>query len=621
MTAHRSKQQELERLGRALRTLSGSNRALLRVADEAALLHEICRVVVEEAGYRGAAVLRAEHDAGKSVTMLATAGTVVSLDDVKNLTWADSEHGQSASSIAIRSGQPCVVNKVDGSPLSPEWRELLRKYGFASVLSLPLRVDDTLFGALTIVAPEPDAFDEAEMMPLRETAADLAFGLHVLRARQRVAAAEETIRRMTYFDPVTGLPNRVQLRAVLGDAIAATRGRHEPLAVLRCEIDRYRDLEEALGCEAADSIMRAAAGRLKPLVQEPAMLAQIAEGEFAVVLPAAGGQQARSFAHGLLDALSEPLEVDGMLIDARGRIGISLFPGHGLEPETLLRRAGIVLGHARRSGSCVALYTGGLDVERGRHITLMADLRHAVRRGELRLFCQPKLHMKPRRLCGAEALVRWDHPTLGLLNPSEFVKLAEGAGLITPVTYWVLDAALRNGFEWRERGLVQPISVNLSAHDLLDPRLIDRVADQLATWGTPAGSVDFELTESALMEDPDAALNTLHALKRLDVSLTIDDFGTGYSSLSYLRKLPVDAIKIDQSFVRGMVADRDSATIVRSTIELAHNLDLEVIAEGVEDENTFTALADLGCDAAQGFCISQPMPVGDFAAWAGTPPH
>ena len=231
------------------------------------------------------------------------------------------------------------------------------------------------------------------------------------------------------------------------------------------------------------------------------------------------------------------------------------------------------------------------------------------------LYCQPKVHISSRRVCGAEALVRWQHPQHGLLNPAAFIKLAENTGQITPLTYWILDAALGQSYAWREAGLAQPLAVNLSAHDLRDPRLLDRIGSSFATWGAQPDWIQFELTESTLMEDPVGALVTLARLKDLGVKLFIDDFGTGYSSLAYLQKLPVDSIKIDQSFVGKMTAKEDSAVIVRSTIELAHNLGLEVVAEGVENEETWTRLATLGCDVAQGYCISMPIPAEDFKDW------
>ena len=621
MTARQSKPEELERLSRALRTLSGSNRALLRIEHgEEALLAEICRVVVEEAGYIGALIGRAEDDGNHSVTILARLGVTLEADDLFGMTWDDSENGRSATGTAIRTGQPCIVNDLDQSSLSAFWRDFGRRRGFGAILSLPLMIAGRVFGALTILAPEQHAFCERERAPLMETAEDLSFGLRVLRDRARQEAAEAQVRRMTLYEAVTDLPNRVHLRTLLADAIAQARERHQPLALLRLELERYREIEEALGDEDADRLVVDVAKRLRALLGPEGLLAHIAEAELAIVLPAAGADQARQLSQRVVETLSTPAEISGLLLDARACIGASLFPGHGAEAELLMRRAGIALGHARRSNAPMAFFRDGLDRERGRHISLMADLRRAIERDELRLFCQPKLRMSSRGVCGAEALVRWCHPTLGLLNPGEFIQLAENSGLITPLTQWVLDAALRQGYSWRERGITHPLAVNLSARDLRDPRLLDRIGDELVTWGATPGSIEFELTESALMEDPTAALETLKRLKRLDVSLTIDDYGTGYSSLSYLRRLPVDAIKIDQSFVSGMSTSKDAAIIVRSTIELAHNLDLKVVAEGVEDQETFDTLADWGCDMAQGYSISRPMPAGDFGAWADALP-
>ena len=622
MTPHRSKPRELERLGRALRTLSAANRALLRASDEPALLQEICRVIVEVAGYRAAMVVRAERDEARGITTLAQLGFEPSQGEFKSLTWADSEEGRSATGTAIRTGEPCVVNDVRHDTFPSFWREFSVRQGIGSLLSLPLRVDGEVFGALTIGAPEPDAFDEEERMPLEEAADDLAFGMATLRMRARAAAAEQTILRLARYDPATGLANRGRLRELLAEDIAVAKGEHRPVALLRIELERLREINEALGDAQADAFVTAVAQRLSQVPGvERERLARLAEGEFGLVLPRAGAEVANQLAQRMLLAMAEPVDVSGLLLDARSAVGISLFPGHGTDADSLMRRAGIALGQARRSGSGLALFRGGLDTECAQRIALMGDLRGAIERNELQLYCQPKLDMGSGALCGAEALVRWQHPKQGLINPGDFIRLAESTGLITPLTYWVLDAALRQCYAWREHGMQQPLSVNLSVRDLRDPRLLDRIGGALATWGAQPGWIDFELTESALMEDPVGALETLTRLKRLNVSLTIDDYGTGYSSLSYLRQLPVDAIKIDRSFVTDMTRNEDAATIVRSTIELAHNLDLSVIAEGVEDQPTFDRLAALGCDMAQGYCISRPIPVEEFRHWQAPGPR
>jgi diguanylate cyclase (GGDEF)-like protein len=794
----RSKREELERLGRALRTLSGSNRALLRADDEASLLREVCRVVVEEGGYQAAMVGRAEHDEARTITLLAQLGLEVEPHELGALSWADTEPGRSATGTAIRTGTPCLINDVLAGPYPEFWREFARRRGFGSLLSLPLRVEGEIFGALTIDAPEADAFEEPErqllleaaddlafgletlrlrrrrqqaeaeilrlnralrtraavnralihavdetalleeicrvavadcgyrlawigyaehdeartirpmayagfedgflalprswtapegmrrrvalleagqacvtrdaandpdypyreqarergygsviLLPLRiegqfagslhilaaeadafderevellmATAADLGYGLGALRARARAAAAEETIRRMAYFDAVTGLPNRVRLRDLLAEAIRSAKDERRPLALLRVEMERFREINETLGDAEVDKLLQQVAARLVRAVGEAGKVARMAESEFAVVLPRGGAEPAARLAQRILTELYDPIELSGLLLDARSSIGISLFPGHGADADAMLRRASIALNQARASGSAVSLFTGGQDREGAQRLALMGELRGAIERDELLLYCQPKLAMSSGRVCGAEALVRWQHPRLGMVSPGEFIKLAESTGLITPLTYWMLDAALRQSYSWHQHGLEQPLAVNLSARDLRDPKLLDRIGGSFATWGAQAGWIEFELTESALMLDPVGALDTLTRLKRLDVKLTIDDYGTGYSSLSYLQRLPVDTIKIDRSFVVDMMSNEDSATIVRSTIELAHNLGLTVVAEGVEDQATFDRLATLGCDMAQGYCISRPIPADQFQAWEAQP--
>jgi EAL domain-containing protein (putative c-di-GMP-specific phosphodiesterase class I) len=268
-----------------------------------------------------------------------------------------------------------------------------------------------------------------------------------------------------------------------------------------------------------------------------------------------------------------------------------------------------------------AVYSGGQEQEYTRRLGLMGDLHGALKHNELQLYCQPKVDIASRRVSGAEALVRWQHPQHGIILPSEFILLAEQAGMITPLTNWMMAAAFSQSYAWQEAGFERSLAVNLSAHDLYDPGLIDRIRGLFSTWGVSPALIQFELTESALMADREAALDTLARLKKLNVDLFIDDFGTGYSSLSYLQQLPVDAIKIDQSFVMPMNVSADSGVIVRSTIELGHNLGLKVVAEGVESQPLWDRLAMLGCDVAQGYLIGMPMPADQFQFWESNWAH
>jgi EAL domain-containing protein (putative c-di-GMP-specific phosphodiesterase class I) len=270
---------------------------------------------------------------------------------------------------------------------------------------------------------------------------------------------------------------------------------------------------------------------------------------------------------------------------------------------------------ARTARGGYAVYTGGQEELYARRLALMGDLRHAIEHNQLQLYCQPKVDIASRRVCGAEALVRWEHPIHGMVSTSEFIPLAEQAGLITPLTEWMLESAFSQGYAWHEAGLDWPLAVNISAHDLRESDLVERIRGLFSTWGIPPELIQLELTESALMADPAGALEILTDLKQLDVQLYIDDFGTGYSSLSYLQKMPVDYIKIDQSFVMPMTVSHDSAMIVRSTIDMGHNLNMKIVAEGVESEAHWNSLAALGCDLAQGFHISRPMPALQFSSW------
>jgi diguanylate cyclase len=610
---------ELQRLNRALRTSSAINRAQHHAADEEALIKEVCRIVVEEAGYRVAFGTRAERDEAKSLRPIAWAGIEREFLDALQLTWADTERGRGPSGHAVRTGMPSVIRDMLTDPRAAVWREDCLARGYASVIALPIPVGGEIFGTLTIYAPEPDAFDAGEVGLLGEAANDLGYGIAALRASARAKEAEETIRRMAYFDALTGLPNRVQLRLQLEQAIEEARQKNRALALLYVEGGRFREINEVLGYREGDLLLQQVAARLVAAAGPAISVARVGEDEFAVLL-AGGAEQAKQLAQKIQVVMHEPVELAGVMLDVRTSIGITLYPGHGTTADILMRRASVALYQAKRSGAGYAVYSGVADTDNARRLALMGDLRQAIENDELVLYYQPKIHIASRSLCGAEALVRWNHPRHGMVNPGEFIKLAESAGLITPLTYWVLDAALQQGYALRQRGLKLPLAVNLSARDLHDPRLLDRISGSFATWGASPDSIQFELTESAVMEDPAGSLKILGRLKRLDVELFIDDFGTGYSSLAYLQKLPIDDIKVDQAFVSTMVTNKDSAVIVRSTIDLAHDLDLKVVAEGVENQAVWDRLAGLGCDVAQGYCISAPIPAEQLGDWEARSP-
>jgi diguanylate cyclase (GGDEF)-like protein len=603
---------ELARIARTLATLSAGNRTLLRAGDEQQLLQEMCRVIVETGGYRLASVAYAEHDDRRSIRWMAGVGTDLALFEKYNFTWNDGKLGGTVAAAAIRTRSAIVDRRLLTDPAysGPEYDELRQLavcMGVASVTAFPLIVEGEVLGSLIMASADPEAFDDAEVKLLSELADDLAYGISNLRMRVQHQEAQATVARLAYYDSLTRLPNRTLLMVKLHDAVAAAKQQHHALALLHLQVGRFHEINKVLGYSSGDDLLKELGLRLTQVIEEHETLARVGEAEFALLLPDADADEAVKVAQRLVGALHKPVEVSGLMLDARVGIGIALFPGHATDADALIRRANAAMHQAKPARAGFTIYTGGQEKENTRRLSLMGDLHWAIEHDELRMYCQPKVDLASGRVCGAEALVRWQHPRRGLISPTEFIPLAEQAGMITPLTNWMLAAAFSQSYSWRESGRPWPLAVNLSAFDLYDSGLVDNVRGLFSTWGVDPEMIQFELTESALMQDPVEALDTLTCLKRLGIKLFIDDYGTGQSSLSYLQKLPVDAVKIDQSFVMPMESSRDSAVIVRSTIELAHNLGLKVVAEGVESLAILERLNELRCDVAQGYYIGMPM--------------
>ncbi|MET0858062.1 MAG: GGDEF domain-containing protein [Telluria sp.] len=613
-------QNEFERVSRALSTLGAGNRTLLRATDELQLLRDMCRVIVDTGGYRMALVAYAQHDDAKSIRVMVGAGVDIRTFDSVNFTWSDSKEGQTVTGTAIRTGEPVVGRHVQTDQMyaGPGYARLRRQAiaeGYVCISALPLRVDGDVLGALVIAAGEEDAFDAREVELLSELANDLTYGIATLRHGIEHKEARAAAVRHAFYDALTGLPNRTLLLEVLEEAIESSKRHGASLALLYLQVGRFHEINKVLGYRSSDSLLQQVGRRLEKAIGGCESLARVGEAQFAVLLPQGCATYATDVAKRLLSALNEPVTVGALSVDARVDIGIALLPLHATDAEELIRRADAAMSQVKRAMGGYAFYTQGQERECTRRLALMGDFHSAIGRGELQLYCQPKIDMKSRRVCGAEALVRWLHPVHGMMATTEFVLLAEQAGMIRPLTNWMLEAVVSQCHAWHAAGTPQAVALNLSVLDLYDPGFVDRVKGLVAESAIPPELLQFELTESAVMADPDSARNTLVALKNMGVKLFIDDYGTGYSSLSYLQKLPVDAIKIDQSFVIPMVASRDSAVIVSSTIELGHNLGLEVVAEGVETQAVWERLLALGCDVAQGYLMSRPIPASQLQAW------
>lgn len=456
-------------------------------------------------------------------------------------------------------------------------------------------------------------YSERADIPQQDEIGELASSFNHMR--DAISSREEKILRLAYQDTLTSLPNRALYNDRLDQAIRTARRENTLLSIMVMNLDRFRNVNDTLGHPAGDRVLQAVSTRLRALLRESDTIARLGGDEFAVILPSTGIGQAQGVADKILAALNQPILVDGQPLDVRISIGIASCPEHGEDPYTLLRHADVAMYVAKRSHLGLAVFKTYFHQPREDYLTLLGELRRAVAKDELTLHFQPKVDLRSGVTNQAEALVRWIHPQRGFVPPAEFIPFAEQTGYMREITHWVIRKVIRQCGEWQTRGLELTIAVNICARDLLDPDLPGLIAGELQQHGLDARWLGIEITESGVMEDPARSLDTLRRLEALGIKLAIDDYGTGYSSLSYVRKLPVQELKIDQSFVRDLATDSGDAAIVKSTIELGHNMGLQVVAEGVEDLATWRLLQQMGCDYAQGYCMSKPLPAGAFEQW------
>jgi diguanylate cyclase (GGDEF)-like protein len=434
--------------------------------------------------------------------------------------------------------------------------------------------------------------------------------------RAQTSALEQQASHDSMHDRLTDLPNRVLLRDRLEQALNVAQHDRTRLAVLAMNLDRFKEINDTLGHFNGDRVLKQVAARLEGTIQDTATVARLGGDEFAIMLTKLDSVRAATkMAQKIGKALQTPFALEGLKLDVQASIGIAVFPEHGPDADTLLQRADVAMYMAKQEKSGFVVYDPKHDKHSPHRLTLMGELRHAIETDELILHYQPKVNIKSALLTDVEALVRWQHPQHNLMSPDEFIPLAERTGLIKPLTMWVLNHAMQQHSNWRKTGLDIGIAVNVSAYGLLDLELPDLIAGLLASHGVAPERLKLEITETSIMVDQERSLQILTRLAEMGVGLSIDDFGTGYSSLSYLSKLPVSEIKIDKSFVMDMDENPKHEMIVRATIDLAHNLGLEVIGEGARSHEIYLQLEKLGSDAAQGEYISQPLSTEDFAHW------
>ena len=447
----------------------------------------------------------------------------------------------------------------------------------------------------------------ADGQPLRMRGAALE-----ITARKR---AEAEVERLAYSDTLTGLPNRTALYIRLGQAIQQAQSDGRAMALLLMDLNDFREINDTLGHQIGDQVLVQVADRLRGALWESDVLARLGGDEFAVFLPRLADKAHINLVLDKIFTVLRPVFlIEGAPLDVQSAIGIALYPDHGLDADTLLQHADVALYSAKDRNLSHLFYSSESDHYNPQQLALMAELRLALQSEELTLHYQPVLDIKSGKTTGVEALVRWQHPSRGLLYPDTFIPAAEKTGLIAPLTTWVLANALRQQHRWQRAGIKLNVSVNLSVRNLQQHDIVEEIRDILISSGVLPECLTLEITESAIMVDPERAKTVLTELHDLGIRFAIDDFGIGHSSLAYLKHLPVDKMKVDKSFVMDF-KNPANAAIVRATIDLAHNLGLSVTAEGVEDESALNALGLLGCDHAQGYYLSRPQAVDKLGAW------
>jgi diguanylate cyclase len=486
-------------------------------------------------------------------------------------------------------------------------------------LDLPfIIVSGTISEDRAVIAMRAGAHDYVLKDNLNRLVPAVERELREAQMRQERRTAEEAVHRLAYTDPVTGMPNRARFIEYAQQTIAAARDNSRLPALLIVDIDRFREVNNTLGRRRGDDLLRQVGLRLRGVLPAVDVVARLGGDEFGILLPQ--GDDVTEVIRNLTGFLDAPFMIGGIPIAVEVSIGVALAPDHAADVDTLLQWADIALFRAKRTATRYAIYAPELNRHSPERLGLMAELRHAVEQRRLMLHFQPKMAIKTGRIVATEALVRWPHPSRGLLMPDEFIGAAELTGIIGPLTRWVLYEALNRCHTMHRQGTRLRVSVNLSARSLHAPDLLEMIEGALTDTGAEPERLMLEVTESAIMLSPERAAETLTILSRIGVGISIDDFGTGYTSLAILKRLPIDEIKIDKSFVMGMLADKKDAVIVRAVIELGHNLGLSVVAEGVETQETLDALADLGCDEAQGYFICKPQACEPLKNWLLTSP-
>ena len=607
ITERQQAEEKIRRLSRVYAVLSGINSTIVRVRDRDELFREACRIVVED-GKFNLAWIGVVDEAAARIRPVAWQGADPAYIEAMPLGLSEQvPHEYGLGGRAINERKAMIANDMVNDP-----RILIRKEarqrGFGSLALLPLFVGEKAIAVLALYAAETGFFDDDEIKLLAELAGDISFALDHLEKEARLDY-------LAYYDALTGLANRTLFVERVNQYIQSAHHGQGKLALALADIERLKTINDSLGRQAGDALLKQFAERLVRAAEQM-QVARIGANEFAVILPEVKGktEAARVIEEIASRCFAEPFRVNDTEIWISAKSGFALFPDHGGDAETLFRNAEAALRKAKETGERYLFYTHDLTERVAEKLTLENQLRQALEKEEFVLHYQPKVELETRRIVGTEALIRWQSPALGLVPPARFIPLMEATGMIQEAGVWALRKAAQDHARWLELGLpASRVAVNVSPMQLRRRDFLATVQEAIAQGAKPPG-VDLEITESLLMADIEGNIEKLKSVRDLGVSIAIDDFGTGYSSLGYLAKLPVQAVKIDHSFVIAMLNDSNAMTLVSTIISLAHSLRMTVIAEGVETEEQAKYLRLLRCDEMQGYLFSKPLPFEQMTA-------
>ena len=601
ITERLQQEARIAQLARIHAVLSALGNAIVRLRDRQALLDQVCQIAVEQGGFKAACIgLATTNDSLRLAASCGDPGVIAYISSLGELPMED-ESVMRLGNRALHEGRHVLVRDISRSELSPALRERMRQLGVNAQVALPIGAPP--WAVLGLYSADPQEFDPDEIDLLERLTREIDYAVDFV-------AKSERLEYLAYHNPVTGLPNRSAFRERLQPLL-----RRSPMVVAVVDILRLGHINDSRGRGFGDELLRQTGERLQQTAGADAIVAHPDQDAFLLAYPATGDLRAEVER---LDALiggfdRKPFTVDDEQVFVNLHGGIALAPEHGDDAESLERNAMAALAEAEKRKVRIHAYSEDLRTRAARRVELERDLRRGIEAREFELYYQPKYEAATQRLVGAEALLRWRHPASGLVSPAEFIPVLEETGLIVPVGRWVMRSALETALEWRMSGHDLRIAVNVSARELRNHRFL-AVCQALLEPHAAHQPIDIEITESVIMDDIDHSIFLLQGLRALGCRIAIDDFGTGYSSLNYLARLPTDTIKIDQSFVALLTQSPETMSLITNIITLAHSLSLDVVAEGVEDEEQAKLLRLLRCDVMQGYWLGRPMPAADFSA-------